>query len=182
MRKIRQNTGIYKYLEECGVLVNGTEEQIKEARRAYKKKYILAYKRKQRTETKEFTILLDKEQRKKFSEAAKNHHMTVVCFLKSAAMAYMDKTYLVPDRDQVARIEQTLIQILNEIQAIAKRNKILFGLNPLAIEKRISRMEEVINDTLRNPTVLNHPTLPVHSNTHDRENKDKEKAHIQTTA
>lgn len=182
MRKIRQNTGIWKYLEECGVLVNGTEEQINEARRAYKKKYILAYKRKQRAETKEFTILLNKDERKKISEAAKNHQMTVVRFLKSAAIAYMNKTYLVPDREAVARIESTLIQILNEIQAIGKRNKILFGLNPLAIEKRISKMEEVITEALRNPTALNHPTLQVHPNTHDRENKDKEKTHIQTVA
>lgn len=180
--KIRQNTGIWKYLEECGVLNNGTEEQIKEARRAYKKKYILAYKRRQRAETKEFTILLNKDERKKISETAKNHHMTIVRFLKLAAMAYMDKTYIVPDREAVARIEQTLIQILNEIQAIAKRNKILFGLNPLAIEKRINKMEEVITDALRSPRAINHPTLQAHSIIHDRENKDKEKTHIQTVA
>lgn len=178
MRKIRQNTGIYKYLEETGVLERGIEEEIQQARKNYKKKYILSYKRKQRSEQKEFTVLLNMTEYKNMSVQAKDQHMTVVRFLKLAAIAYTNKTYLVPDRESVARIEQTLIQILNEIQVIAKRNKILFGLNPLAIEKRISRMEEVITDALRTPSAINHPTLPVHSNTHDREDKDKEEALI----
>lgn len=182
MRKIRQNTGIYKYLEETGVLERGIEEEIQQARKNYKKKYILSYKRKQRSQQKEFTVLLNKDEYKSMSAQAKNHHMTVVRFLKLAAIAYTNKKYIVPDREAVARIESTLIQIQNEIQAIAKRNKILFGLNPLAIEKRINRMETVIYDALQNPPSINNPTLQAHSNTHDCEDKDKEKAHIQTTA
>ncbi len=173
MRKLRANTGIWKYLAECGVLENGTEEQIKAARKAYKKKYILAYKRKQRGELKEITVLLNKEESAKVSEQAKKHQLTVVSFLKTAALAYLEKKYIVPNKEQVAHIEQTLIQILNEIQVIAKRNKILFGLNPLSIERRINRMEAVINDTLRNPP------LQINSPNNDSQNQNPQDTILQ---
>lgn len=164
MRNVRQNTGIWQYLAQCGVLENGTDDEIKAARKAYWQKYFREYKRKRRAEHKEITVFLQKEDLKKISEAAKNHKLTKAKFLKEAAAAYVDKAYIVPDRVQVAYLEQMLIQILNEIQAMAKRAKILHTINPSEIENRISRMEYIISDTLRNPHTLeeyinSHPEL-----------------------
>lgn len=190
MRKIRHNSGMWKYLDETGVLDNGTEEEIEKARKTYKKKYILEYKRKQRGEQKEFTVLLKKEEYRKVGSEAKDHRMTVARFLKTATLAYISKTYIVPDREQVARIEQTLLQILNEIQTLAKRNKILYTLNPAEIEKCIERMETAITETLRNPPTMeellqNNPALQEkisHLINHDHQNKNPQNSKLQKTA
>lgn len=181
MSKIRKNTGIWKYLEETGVLEHGTEAEIQAARKEYQKKYILQYKRKQRGEMKEYIVLLKKDEQTLFKEAAQKHKTTIVRFLKTAALAYLEKKYIVPDQVQVAHLEQTLIQILNEIQALAKRNKILFTLNIQEIEKKINRMETVVNDILRSPETIeeyfkNNPSLPAQSPNHDCENQDTQKA------
>lgn len=188
MRKIRHNSGMWKYLDESGVLDNGTEEEIEKARKTYKKKYILEYKRKQRGEQKEFTVLLKKEEYRKVGKEAKDHSMTVARFLKTATLAYIGKIYIVPDREQVARMEQALLQILNEIQALAKRNRILYNLNPVEIEKRIERMEITINETLRNPSTIeeflhNNPALQEKiTHLHDHQNQNPQNSELQKTA
>jgi hypothetical protein len=154
MRKIRHDSGMWKYLDELGVLEKGTEEEILAARRTYKKKYLLDYRRKQRKEGKEITVFFKKGEEREISEAAKSHRMTINRFLKTATLAYLSQTYIVPDREVVAGLEQALIQILNEIQTLAKRSKILYSLNPEAIEARIGRMEEMIAETLRTPPTI----------------------------
>lgn len=178
MRKIRHNSGMWKYLDEIGVLDSGSEEEIQAARKTYKKKYIREYKQRQRREKKEFTVLLKREEYGKLSPEAKRHKLTVARFIKTAALAYIGKIYIVPDREKVASIEQTLLQILGEIQALAKRNRILYTLDPAEIEKRIERMETVIADALRHPPTVeefldNNPALQeklIHFHDHQSQN------------
>ena len=149
----RSNSKLWQYLEEQGVLEHGTDEQIKRAKRAYKKIYIFNYKRKQRHANPEYIISFSsqKGEHKKVTEASKEHNTSVTKFIKSATLAYIDKTYLVPDKDQVAELEQTLSQCRNEIQRIS-RNRIQAVKDLIqAIERRISDMEASINDLFRNP-------------------------------
>lgn len=111
-----------EYLDQSGVLVNGTEDEIKAAKRAYRKIYKTKHKRKQRQENPEFTVTLSKQKGEhgKITTAARRHKMSVQSFLKMATLAYLNKSFLVPDRDFVVKLAQLLSDCLNEVQSIAQ--------------------------------------------------------------
>src|SRR5438128_2635246 len=121
MRKY-SGSGMWQYLESVGVLEKGTEEQIKAAKKAYRKKYFLLYKQKQRSTKPEYTVHFSKEngEHDRVTLAAKRHNMKVTSFLRAATLGYLQRTYVVPNRMQVARLEQLLSDCLNEIKGMAK--------------------------------------------------------------
>jgi len=156
MRKIKPNSNIWQYLNDAGVLEYGTEEEIKAAKRAYKKKYLLAYKQRQRKEKQEYIILLSKEngEYNTVASAAKKHSTSVTAFLKTATLAYINQYYIVPDKVQLAKMEQLLSQCLNEVQLITRtKEKYSWEREQKyeAIEKRIIKLENQIREVLCNP-------------------------------
>jgi hypothetical protein len=161
MRKVKPNSNIWQYLNDSGVL-DGTDEQIKSAKRAYKKKYLLAYKQRQRREKQEYIILLSKENGEfnSVATAAKKHSMSFTAFLKTATLAYINQYYIVPDRVQLAKMEQMLAQCLNEVQLITRtKEKYSWEREQKyeAIEKRIIKLENQIREVVSNP-----PLAPLH--------------------
>jgi len=155
MRKIKANSNIWQYLDSVGAL-GGTEEEIKSAKRNYKKKYLLAYRQRQRKEKQEYIILLSKEngEYNAVATAAKKHSMSVTAFLKTATLAYINQYYIVPDRVQLAKLEQLLAQCLNEVQLITcTKEKYSWEWEQKyeAIEKRIIKLESQIKEVLGNP-------------------------------
>lgn len=156
MRKIKPNSNIWQYLNSVGVLEKGTEEEIKVAKKAYKKKYLLAYKQQQRREKHEYIILLSKENGEfdSVATAAKKHSLSVTAFLKEATLAYIKQYYIVPNRVQLAKMEQILAQCLNEVQLITRtKEKYSWEREQKyeAIEKRIIKLENEIRNVLSNP-------------------------------
>jgi len=117
--------GLWSYLEALGILENGSDEEIKRAKKAYRKIYFTKHKRIQRASQKEFTLRFSKENEEfaKLDFLAKQHKMKTIKFIKSAVMAYINQTYIVPDRLQIATLEQLLSQCLNEIQRIVKQKE-----------------------------------------------------------
>ena len=147
---------MWAYLESISILENGTKEEIKKAKREYQRIYIREYKRKERQSSTEFIVLLskDKGELKTISEAAKDHKASISMFIKSAALAYCGKTFLVPDKEKVALFELTLSDCRNEITKLS-RNKILPIVDKIeAIEKRIERMELSLDELFRHPKEL----------------------------
>ena len=152
---------MWEYLEPSGVLENGTDEEIKAAKKAYRKEYYLKYKRTQRLQKPEFTVNFSNEKGEYSSiqQAAKRHKMTVTAFIHASALAYLNRRYLVPNQDQVASLEQILSQCLNEIQSIVQvREKYHWEREQKfeAIEKRIEKLETEITQIFRNPPLLIH--------------------------
>ena len=152
----KNNCGMWDYLDVVGVLEKGTDEEIKAAKKAYRKKYFLAYKQKQRSNRPEYTINFKKEngEHGRISLAAKQHKMTVSSFLRCAVLAYLERTYIVPDRLQVARLEQMLSDCLNEIKSIIKPKEKYFWEREKRIElieKSIQKLEARVNDIFRHP-------------------------------
>ena len=165
MQRRTRNTKMWEYLERSGVLENGTDEQIKIAKRSYRKKYLLEYKQKQRKIKPEYHIIFSKGngEYEKVNRAAKLHSMTITGFVHSAVLAYISNTYVVPDKLQIARLEQLLSECLNEIKTIVHIKEKYFWERDRkidAIEKRIEKLEDQINEVLRNPPLL-----------HDRQNQ-----------
>ena len=149
-REGKKTNGLWAYLESTGILEKGSNEEIKRAKREYKKKYILAYKRDQRASHGEFSILLSKRNGEfgKVKSAAENYNMAMTAFLKASAFAYLDKTFLVPDKTQIAKMEQLLMQTLNEIQCIACKEK---EQKYELLMQQVQKMQRELSQALRHP-------------------------------
>jgi len=158
MRRNRHSK-LWEYLESTGVLEKGSDEEIKAIKRAYRKKYFLEYKQKQRSSKPGYTINFSKGngEHASVTAAAKRHNLTVTAFIHSATLAYLRNTYIVPDRIQIARLELLLSECLNEIKTIVKPKEKFFWERERkfdAIEKRIEKLETQINEVFRNPPML----------------------------
>jgi len=150
---------MWAYLDASGVLEKGTDVEIKAAKKAYRKQYILSYRKKQRVSKPEFIVWLSKSNGdySKISLAAKRHKMTITEFLRTSALAYTNKTYIVPDRLQLAELRGLLSQCLNEIQTIVQqKEKYFWGKEQKFkdVEKRIEKLESEISEQLKQPYTL----------------------------
>jgi len=159
MPEIATKSGIWAYLDASGVLEKGTKEEIRAAKKEYRKKYLLNYKRKQRTKKPEFAVCLSKDdgEYSKILSESKKHKSTVPAFLKLATLAYISKTYIVPDRLLIAKLEQLLSQCLNEIQLIVRlKEKYFWGKEEKfkVIENRIAKLESELNELFNKPFTL----------------------------
>lgn len=160
MNKENPHTGgMWEYLDSLGILESGTEEEIKKAKKDYRKIYFTLHKRKQRKQSPGFTLCFSKEKGDygKVAFMARQHRMKISTFLRTAVMAYINKTYIVPDRLQVAELEQLLSQCLNEIQTIVKQRERFSYERELkyeAIEKRIEKLEFQIHQVLKCPYTI----------------------------
>ncbi len=122
MTKNKKNSSLWAYLEAMGVLEHGTDAEIKAAKRAYWKSYYAKYRRVQREDKPEFSVPLSKKNGDygKMALGAKQHRMTITTFIRKAALCYMDRSYLLPNHNQVVRMEQALMNCLNEVQSITR--------------------------------------------------------------
>jgi hypothetical protein len=157
--KNKHKGGMWEYLDSIGILENGTDEQIEKAKKDYRKIYFTKHKRVQRTLKREFTLRFSKEKGEytTIELKAKQHRMKITAFLKSAVLAYINKTYIAPDRLKIAELEQLLSQCLNEIQTIVKqKEKYSYEREEKyeLIEKRIEKLEEEISTILKCPYTI----------------------------
>ena len=156
----KRKSNLWTYLDGTGALERGNENEIRLAKKAYWKQYFSEYKKKQRAKCPEYTITFskDKPDHELISHAAKKHKRTVTAFIRLATLAYINKTFVVPDPIKVARLEQILSDCLNEIKTIVNSKERYFWEKEQRldlIEKRIIALEWHINDIFRNPTILN---------------------------
>jgi len=147
---------MWEYLDSIGILEHGSDEAIKKAKQDYRKLYFTKHKRKQRSLHHEYSIRFVKTsvEYSKVLAAAKQHNMKITAFVKSAVMAYINKTYIVPDRLQIARLEQLIAQCLNEIQTIVKqKEKYSYEREQKyeILEKRFGKLEQDISIVLKCP-------------------------------
>jgi hypothetical protein len=138
------------------VLEHGTDAEIKAAKRAYKKNYFTRYRRAQRQEKPEFSVPLSRKNGDygKVALAARRHKLPITSFIRKATLAYLDRAYIVPNRDQVARLEQLLMSCLNEVQAITHTKEKYHWEREQkydAIAERIDKLEGEIRQVLYFP-------------------------------
>jgi hypothetical protein len=152
----KHTTGLRAFLDARGLLENGSEEQIRAARREYRKIYLTVYKKKQRKESPEFSVLLSRQngEYSRVTAAARRHKLSVPAFLKSATLAYINKTFIVPDREMIVKLAALLAECLNDVQQIAtgkEKNYWLLEQRYDAIEKRVMDLEMQITHLLSTP-------------------------------
>lgn len=156
----RRNSPMWEYLEASGVLEKGSDEEIKAVKKAYRKKYFLEFKQKQRRNKPEYTVTLSKTSGElgRITEAAKKHHLSVPALLKRATFAYLERRYIVPNRLMVAHLEQLLSDCLNEIKSISHTKERFWEREQKLdrIERRIEKLESQVNELFQNPTLFSH--------------------------
>lgn len=172
---MKTNSGLWEYLERIGILENGTDDEIKAAKKTYRKEYLLKFKQKQRKHKPEFTVNFSNEKGEFYTvkNAAIKHKLTITAFVKRATLAYINQKFIVPNIDQIARLEQILSQCLNEIQSIVKVKDRFFWESDKRLEKienRIAKLETEINDVFRKPPLVKQNTLQQHSE-YDNQNQ-----------
>jgi|HubBroStandDraft_3_1064219.scaffolds.fasta_scaffold166439_2 hypothetical protein len=156
MRRPKENTRLYNFLASVGLQDDSPVEQIIAAKKQYRKTYLLEHKQKHRKANPEFLVQLSKEngEYETITESAKKHSMPVSVFLKKSTIAYINQFYVVPNRVQLAKMEQLLSQCLNEIQTIVKSKERFFWEREQkfeAIEMRIIKLESEIKEVICNP-------------------------------
>ena len=146
---------LQEYLDQSGVLVTGTEAEIQAKRKEYRKRYKTHHKRLQRMENREVGVLLSREKEYvRIEAAAKKHSQSIPAFLKAATLAYLDKTYLVPDRAVIYRLAAVLGDCLNDVRKLTQvKGKHSFFIEEQyrAIETRIVQLEDDITTALAEP-------------------------------
>lgn len=159
MKTKRNASPLWTYLESLNILESGTDAEIKAAKRAYWKSYYTRYRREQREDKREFSVPLSQKNGDygKVAIAAKKHKMPVTSFIRKATLAYLDRTYLVPNASQVAHIEQLLMACLNEVKAIAHTKEKYHWEREQKfdeIAERISKLEAEIRQALCFPNEI----------------------------
>lgn len=144
------------HLDALGLLENGTEEEIAVVKRAYRKQYLLDYKRAQRLAQKEYPVLLSKEngEYETIAKAARRHRLSISAFLRVSALAYLTQTFITIDPQRLAQLEMMLAACVNEIRSMAQlksRQHWLYDQKYINMEERIKRLEVDIRDLLKNP-------------------------------
>lgn len=157
----KTNNGMWEYLDSLGILEKGTDEEIKAAKLAYRKEYLLKYKRNQRSRKPEFVVSFSNEKGEyhRVEYASKAHKMSITAFIRSSVLSYINQRYIVPNQDQIAHLEQILSQCLNEIQTLVRiKDKYYWEKESKMelIEKRIERLENEIYQVFRNPPLVMH--------------------------
>lgn len=149
-RRIKTNSGVYGCLTSSGVLENGTHEEIQNARKDYWREYKRKWRNEKRKKEKEITVSLNNDELKILTREAKRHKMKRTRFLKQASFAYINNSYVVPDRLEVQRISQLLSMTYNSVQELVDENKINHNLGRSILET-IRLLERDILPLLHNP-------------------------------
>jgi hypothetical protein len=150
---------MWDYLDQCGVLENGTDADIKAAKREYKKQYFKRYRQERRTDKPEYSVGFSRKNGEygKIVLAAKQHGMTVTRFVREAALAYLDRRYIIVLPRRAAQLQQLLMDCLNEIKGISQlKERYSFNREQKveAITVRVGKLEEQIRETLHFPQLL----------------------------
>ncbi len=152
-RRVKGRSSVYAFLHESGVLDTGTHEEIQSARKAYWKEYKRKWRNEKRRKEKEITVSLDNLELNSLSLEARRHKITRTQFLKLAAFAYINRSFIVPDKVEVRQIEQLLSMTYNSIQDLLENDAMSFNVGRDALAT-IRKLELDILPTLHHPKLM----------------------------
>ena len=147
MRQVPTHTGLWKYLEQIGVLELGDVEKIKEAKASYWREYDRNYKRTKRIQQRrEYTISFNADEVPILSATAKAKGLKIPEYIREATRADIKNIYVTPYPYLLREVQQLLLQYQNQIQAIKEKGT----RNVFGISKDYESLERIIT------TVENH--------------------------
>lgn len=152
-----RKSGLWAYLEERGVL-DGSPEEIKAAKKEYRRQYNREYMRKRRKGRPEITLSFEQVEIEEVKALAKQHHQSLSGYIREATLAYGRKTYLVPNPESIAILTQQLSLWRSDMQRMvrlarkAEAGELIYGYK--LIMQKLTQLEEYIETVLRQPKSL----------------------------
>lgn len=150
-------SSIWEYLSECGVLESGSEHEIMQAKKEYRKIYQRQYRRRIRKEMREVRVCFTQKEVKLLESQNQTNFRSFPRLVKDMAISYTKKSYLVPDPVLVGRIEQHLSLIRQDINEMNEREpKGWMGTmnRSIRIRKLLKRAAKALLQPLKNPNLL----------------------------
>jgi len=152
-RALKKKSGVYTYLNGTKVLETGSDLDIAKARKEYWTGYKAEWRRKQRQEAKEFTIVCSLQEAKEILETARKHKRSLSNFIKESCLAYLNKRYLVPDIVAINSIRQQLAMNNNTLQKFFDESKLSYQTGTTLLHQ-MSALEQTMLMELHNPKTL----------------------------
>ena len=152
-RAVKKKCGVYSYLNSTKVLETGSDQDITKARNEYWKAYKAQWRKKQRQETKEFTIVCTPQEAKDILEAARKHKRSQSNFIKESCLAYLYKRYIVPDLFAINSIRQQLAMNYTSLQMLFDENRIPYQTG-ITLIQQMALLEQQVLSQLHNPKTL----------------------------
>jgi len=153
-RKVRKGTAIYAFLDDLGLLENGTAEEIAAAKKEYYRQLKREYKKRKSANERPFEIFLNSSELSHIAALADRLNMSRTRYIKEAALAYSMDKYLVPNTDVIYAIKDLLALNYSALEDLLDEKIV-----PASAEKRIieqmADMEERICSLLFKPVMKN---------------------------
>jgi hypothetical protein len=148
VKRIKRKSSIYQFLEPY--LATGNDFVIAKARKEYWKAYKAEWRKKQRQETKEVTVVLTQPEAKSIIAAAKKHKRSPAQFIKESSFAYLSKQYVVPDVVAINTIRQLLAVNYNALQKLFDENMLPYQAG-IALMQQMQELERKVLIELYRP-------------------------------
>lgn len=137
----KENNGIYSFLDATGILEQGTDEAIKEAKKKYWSEYKKEWNKAKRQECKSFEILLNQNELKTIITKAERHHTSPTNYIKTSALTNKQ----VIDLITIGEIRELLIMYNNTLQSLTEEKILPTHLGNQLIEQ-ITQIEKRVLD------------------------------------
>lgn len=126
---------------------------IAKAKKDYYRAYKSQWRRNDRKNSKVFEVLLKGDEHTQIATAAKAHKLSKTRFIKTAALAYLDRRFIVPDMHSVGLIRQLLALNYTTLQSLFDESKLPFDIGR-DVQTQMSKLENAILSSLVNPNTL----------------------------
>jgi uncharacterized protein (DUF1778 family) len=120
-RSIKRNSGMYSFLENSGLLENGTGEAIEQARKQYWRDFRREYKKARRHEYKSFEIPFSLKEREVIKMGAKRNHTSPTNYIKQSALA---NQHSIVNRTAIGEIRESVISHHNTLLGLKDENQL----------------------------------------------------------
>ncbi|MCW3127762.1 MAG: hypothetical protein JWO03_3420 [Bacteroidetes bacterium] len=159
MRHSKRNSRLSQYLFDAGVLPNGTDEEIKAARKAYWNEY--SRQRMQRTrkaQKRQFSMSFPSDEITRIRATMKaKSYKSIQAYIRACTLADVKNLVVLPHSEVVADILQVLRLCFNKLDAIkGKEGKGFFATNRTYenVETVLKQTEQHIRTVLESPIGL----------------------------
>jgi hypothetical protein len=157
MQKPIELKGIWKFLQDCGVLDNGTAEDIERARKSYWKEYRRIHKTKLRNKKPEMTVSIPSiEIYEELKKAAKAHHRPLSTFILECTEAYLKQSFVNPNEQDWKHIRQFLYKCEIAIRRLAEEDNEAedFHRNYELLIEKLMFLENELEDLIHRPELI----------------------------
>ena len=157
MKRPNELKGVWAFLEDSGVLENGSPDEIESARRLYWKEYFRQNKRKQRKHKPEVSVrFTNNESLDEMKVAAKKHEQSLSTFIRDSSLSYIKQEFVNPKEEQWEQIQQALYLAELRIKQISEEDEEAgsFHRNYNFLLEQLMTLEQTIENALNAGHIL----------------------------